>query len=118
MSVASDVKGDVYALGVADAGIHFVLEPILRHLLLDHSDVPRITIAEVTAAAGEAKSAFCAACAESTVRPADGTAFPKRNDVTRFFDGFFFGLSGGCGRRGGFFFFFGPHWDAGPALFF
>src|ERR1700675_3210883 len=52
MTVASNVEGNVDALGGGDLGIHLVLQPILRHFALNDLDVPAIPRAKIAAAPG------------------------------------------------------------------
>src|SRR5215469_1735363 len=47
MPTAIDIKGQIHAVGALDARINFVFHPVLRHLLVDHTHIPRISRPEV-----------------------------------------------------------------------
>src|ERR1700689_3697519 len=84
MSIAGDVKRKIDAARLGDSGIHFVLQPVLRNLLLHHPYVPCEARAKVSATAGKTESTFGPACAENTIGSADRSAFAKGNDVVAF----------------------------------
>ena len=84
MPVARDIERDVHPLRRRDSRIDFVLQPVLRNLLLDHMHVPRVLCAKIPAAPGDSKSALGSAGAEGTVRTADRAAFSKRNLIILF----------------------------------
>src|SRR5208283_5737311 len=84
-SVARNVKGDVYPLRRSDPRVDFVLEPVLRNLLLNHAHVPRILDAEIAARSRDAKAALGAGRAESSIRTADRPALAKGNLIRLLF---------------------------------
>src|SRR5713101_1476524 len=82
-SVACNVEGQIDPIRRRDPRIDFILQPVLRDLLLYHLHVPGKAVAEIAASTGESKSPLGSASSEHAVRPADWASFAIR-DLVRF----------------------------------
>src|SRR5262249_7819202 len=85
LSAPGDVEREIDALGVRDARIDLILEPVFRDFLLHDFHVPRVATSKVPTTAGKPEASLGTARAESAIGTAHWPALAIGNCVAGLF---------------------------------